>query len=188
MTAFGFAPIGTTDGADYHGKMRDVILDDGANAFVGDMLILGGTALAADTVPRLTPAASAAAGNTLKGALVSIYPDFTDEGSLVTNYHASGADGVGKVCWGEDVIFAAREDALVGPIDGTEIGGSVDLITGTGSVITGISGMALDSSSAALDKAQALNLLQLDLQQGNVFEATVGGTGAIFNVSINPVA
>jgi hypothetical protein len=188
MTAFGFSAIGTTDGSDYHGKMRDAILDDGANMFVGDMMILGGTALAADTLPRITPAASAAAGNTLLGALASIYPDFTDEGSLTRNYHLSGSDGVGKIVEGSEVVYACREDALVDPIDGTEIGGSVDLITGTGSTITGMSGMALDSDSAALDKAQALNLLALNEQQGNVFEATVGGTGAIFNVSINPVA
>ena len=187
MTAFGFAPINTSDGSDYHGKMRDVILDDGADAFIGDMLILGGTALAADEFPRLTPASSAAAGNTLKGALASIYPDFTNEGSLVTNFHDASVqgDGIGKVCWGEDVIFAAREDADGGAMDGTTIGGSVDLITGTGDTISGMSGMALDSSSAALDKVQALNLLQIDLQQGNAFGLS---GGAIFHVSINPVA
>lgn len=187
MTAFGFVPIGTTDGADYHGKMRDVIIDDGANAFVGDMLIRGGTILAADKALRLTPAATAAAGNTLIGALVSIYPDFTDEGSLTRNYHASGADGEGRICYGNDVVYAAREDAVADAISGLEIGGSVDLITGAGNTITGMSGMSLDSSTAAADLVQALEILRLGLAEANDY-VSAGDTGAIFQVKINPVA
>jgi len=188
MTAFGFTAIDTLDGSDFNGKLREIIIDDGAAAFVGDMMILGGTALAADKTPRVTPAGDAAAGNTLLGALMEVFPDFTDEGSLITNYAPAGADREGRIAYGDQVVYLAREDALVGPIDGTEIGGSVDLITGTGDTITGMSAMALNSDTAALDKAQALNLLRLGRSADNAFEATVGGTGAIFEVSINPVA
>ena len=39
---FGFVPIGTTDGSDYHGKMREVeFLDtDAVACFIGDMVKL----------------------------------------------------------------------------------------------------------------------------------------------------
>lgn len=187
MSAFGFVPVGTTDGSDYHGKMRDVILDTGANAFLGDMLVAG-TNLAADETLRVTPAASGAAGNTLVGALVEIYPDFTDEGSLVRNYHASGQDGEGRICYGNDVIFEAREDAVAAAIDGADIGGSVDLIAGAGDLITGVSGHLLDSDTAAANLTQALEILRLGLQQANDFVAPGAANGAIFQVKINPVA
>lgn len=184
-TPFGFVPIGTTDGSDYHGKLRDVILDNGANLFIGDMLI-NSTSVAGDKVQRVETALAATLGALLVGALVEIYPDFTDEGTLVRNYHAAGADGDGRIAYGSQVIYAAREDADTSVIDGTEIGGSVSLIqTTTGDLITGISGQALDSSTAIAGITLPLRILQLDQQQGNDYQVAAGGDGSIFQVVIN---
>ena len=37
----GFVPISTTDGADWHGKLREVEIGAGvANTFLGDMMAL----------------------------------------------------------------------------------------------------------------------------------------------------
>ncbi len=185
-SAFGFSPVGTTDGADYHGKMREIILDDGAAAYMGDMLILSGTILATDKVERMAPAATGAAGNTLVGALTEVYPDFTDEGSLITNYHPAGSDGSGRICYGTDVIFAAREDAVADVISGLEVGGSVDLVTGTPAL--DVSAMALDSDTAAANLTQALKIVRLGEQVSNEFAAAAGDVGAVFHVTINPVA
>lgn len=186
-TPFGFVPIGTTDGSDYHGKMRDVIIDDTIATYVGDMMV-NATNVAADLVKRVDSATGVApAGDTFVGGLVEIFPDFTDEGSLISNFApVSGGDRSGRIVYGSEVIYEAREDAVGELITGDEIGGSVDIITGTGSDITGISAMSLDSSTAAANLTQAMAILQKDQQIANV--GSVGSVGALWQVTINPVA
>lgn len=184
--AFGFVPVDTLDGADYHGKMRDVTIDDTTASFVGDFMSAG-TNVAADENQRVQTSLPADAYAALVGALMEIYPDFTDEGSLITNYAAAGAgDRQGRVVRGDDVIYQAREDALVDPLDGADIGTGVDLINPGGDTVTGMSGMLLDSSSTAAT-GQFL-IRRLGKLADNAFEAVVGGPGAIFEVSINPAA
>ena len=189
MTPFGFVPLGTTDGSDYHGKMRDVVLDTATNSlplFQGDMLA-SITPAVTDKVQRVEQADEASFTDLL-GSLVEIFPDFNDEGSLIANFIAAdSADRSGRVVYGSDVIYAVREDAVGGALDGADIGLAADMAaSAAGDIITGISGQALDSSVAVATTGQFL-LLQLDQQQGNDF-AVSGGVGAIWQVTINPGA
>ncbi len=185
MSAFGFVPVDTLDGADYHGKMRDVTVDDGTASFVGDFMSAG-TQVAADQNQRVRTSLPADAFAPLVGALMSLYPDFTDEGSLISNYApAGGGDRQGRVVRGNDVVYQAREDADASALTGTAIGSAVDLINPGGSTVTGMSGMLLDSSSLAAT-GQFL-VRRLGLLADNAF-ATAGQLGAVFEVSINPAA
>ncbi len=200
----GFVPIGTTDGADYHGKLQVVqfqVLDPVA-AFLGDMVATGsGTsaALATDRYPSVRQAVGAEGAvdtpDTLLGAIVEFLPDFTDEGSLVTNYRTPLTAQSARITHGSAVIYGAECDNAVTALDGTDIGSLVDLTQpagpfvppdiGSGDEITGISGQVLDASSAGTSGTQLLirsfNELQGD-RQG--VPPGVVDTPQIWNVSI----
>lgn len=186
-SAFGFVPFSTTDGADYHGKMRDITIDDTTASFVGDFMS-GDTNVAADQNRRLQTSIVADDASELVGALVEIFPDFTDEGSLISNFApAGGGDRQGRVVYGSDVLYEVREDAVGAALDGADIGLAVDMTVATaGDTITGISGQALDSSFTPTAVGQFL-LHRLGQQSNNVFAIT-GGIGAVWQVSINPGA
>ena len=151
-----FAPIGTTDGSDWHGKLREVNLDAAiANTFLGDMM----TSLAngpadgrAEDVDIATVGDVAAAGavstNQLLGAVVEFTPDFTDEGTLIRNFHLTGAAQLAKLVYGSDVIYEAPANVALAL---TDIGTNKNLSLGAGgSIVTGIGthGIGADSATA----------------------------------------
>jgi hypothetical protein len=124
-----FAPIGTTDGSDWHGKLREVEIAAGvANTFLGDMMALSGTGSAdgrAEGVILGTAGDAGAFGaaggaDDLAGAIVEFVPDFTDEGSLTRNHHATGAIQRGRLVYGPGVIYTAPAItalAIMVPVD-----------------------------------------------------------------------
>ncbi len=142
----GFAPVGTTDGSDYHGKMQDLLLDDGADVFIGDIVDLDTTnAAATDTTLRASKAAAATGSH--YGAVVEFFPNFNDEGTLIKNYHENGdGDQSIRVVFGSVVVFAGADD---GTLDGTDIGSPFDFIDNGGDTITGISGEIVDGAGGA---------------------------------------
>lgn len=164
----GFVPIGTTDGADYHGKLRNLLLDGDQEAHLGDMVVADGTGVAADTVQRVNRAADGAFGNTLLGAIVEFLPDFTDEGSLIRNFHPAGTTIVDdqnvRIAFGSDVLFSALDGT--GDADGTSLGNAGDLAgTAGGDDITGISGQNV--ATDALASTNALIIVRLSELEGD---------------------
>lgn len=161
----GFAPVGTTDGSDYHGKLQDVIIDDAVAAFVGDITIAG-TQVATDEVPRVE-AQQAVTDDSFGGVLVEIYPDFTDEGSLITNYVPAGAgDRGGRVAVGNEVVYVGEDS--IGGIDGTDIGSSFLTALAAGDVITGVSGQTI-SNTAGVAGDVGITILGLQQKVGNEY-------------------
>jgi len=144
--AFGFVPIGTTDGADYHGKMRDVefLAADAVACFLGDMVKLTGTTGTDGFTPVV---AQAAAGDAIIGAIVEFVPDFEDESFLTagSNRLASTARKA-RVCWGSDVLYTAQASTTLVAADA---GQNADLVVAAGSTITGISAMEIGAVIAA---------------------------------------
>ena len=175
----GFTPIGTLSGADYHGKMRRVAFAAGDNVacFIGDLVKLTGTVDATGKYPIV---AQSAAGDASIGVLVSLEPDFTDEGSLTDNHRLASTARIGKVLFGQDVLYTIQEDSDSNAIEITEAGLNCNVIVGAGNAITGISGMELDSTSAA-------NTSSLNVRLHHVYDApdNVLGTNARWVVSIN---
>lgn len=143
--AFGFVPIGTSDGADYHGKLREVeFLDtDAVACFVGDMVKLTGTTGADGFTPVV---AQAAATDAIIGALVSLTPTFEDEGSLTTNYRVASTARKGFVAFGSDVLYAAQASTTLTAADA---GQNADIVVAAGDTITGTSGMEIGAAIGA---------------------------------------
>jgi len=148
---FGFTPIGTSDGADYHGKLREVeFLDtDATAAYVGDMVALTGTTGADGLTPVVT---RAAAGASIIGAIVSFEPTFEDEGSLTLNYREASTARKAKVCFGSEVLYSVQTSN--GTIAAGDFGQNIDLAAGAGNNITGISGMTVDVGTVVGATAQ----------------------------------
>ena len=175
----GFTPIGTLNGADYHGKMRRVAFaaGDAVAAFVGDLVKLTGTVDATGKIPVV---AQSAAGDASIGVLVSLDVDASDEGGLITPLtRAASTARTGQVLFGQDILYKIQEDSVGNAIEITEAGLNCNVIVGTGSNIFG-SAMELDSDSAA-------DTSTLNVRLHHVFDSpdNVLGDNAQWVVSIN---
>jgi len=174
--AFGFTPIGTTDGSDYHGKMREVeFLDtDAVAAFLGDMVKLTGTTGADGFTPVV---AQAAATDAMVGAIVEFLPDFENESFInAGSSRLASTARKARVCFGSDVLYVCQASTTLTAAD---FGQNADIVVAAGSTITGISGMEAGAAIAAGATGQ--------LRLHHVFNTVDNdlGADAQFVVSIN---
>jgi len=178
--AFGAVPIGTSDGSDYHGKLREVeFLDTYATAvYLGDFVKLAGTTGTDGKTPVVE---QAAAGEAMIGAVVSFVPNFDDEGTLSSqsNYKPASQSRKAMVAFGSDVLYEIQEDGDTTPLTAGDSGRNVDIVVAAGSTITGISGVEIDSDTVA-DADGQLRLHHLARKEDNEL-----GEFAIWVVSIN---
>ena len=184
----GFVPIGTTDGSDWHGKMREVEIAAGvADVFVGDMMTLSGTGSAdgrAEGVALATAGnatAFAAVGTTnLAGAIVGFTPDFTDEGSLSRNFHLTGAIQRAKLVYGSQVVYEAPATTV--GLELIDIGSNKNIVVGAGSTVTGVSIHGINGTDvAAVDLGQVRILGASRLENSQV----ITDIGALWRCTIN---
>lgn len=176
----GFVPISTTDGADYHGKLREVEIGSGvANTFLGDMMNLSGTG-SADGRAEGVVLATAGTGNRLAGAIAGFTPDFTDEGTLIRNYHLTGAAQRAKLVYGSDVIYEAP---AITALAITDIGTNRNYAAGAGgSTITGLSTHGIGAAdTAATDQLRILGTTRTEDDDAPAITAV----GAIWRCRIN---
>ena len=183
--AFGAVAIGTTDGSDYHGKMREVefLSSDATACFTGDFVKLTGTTGADGKTPVVT---QAGVGESVIGAVQSFIPNFEDEGTLSStpNHRAASTARKAVVPFGADVLYVIQEDGDTTPLVAADAGQNVDIVVGTGSTVTGISGMEIDSDSKVGTTAQ-LRLHHLSGDIETVFGTATNGVNAKWVVTIN---
>lgn len=174
--AFGFVPVGTTDGSDYHGKMMEVefAAADAVPCHLGDMVKLTGTNGTDGTIPVV---ARADAGDALLGAIVEFYPDFENENYLNQGlYRAASTARKARVVYGKDVIYKAQASTTLAT---ASAGQNADIVVGTGSNITGQSGSELAAATGAGATAQ-MRLLRVSKDVGNAI-----GADAVWECTIN---
>ena len=163
----GFTPVGTLDGSDWHGKLQNVcfLAADSTATFIGDAVKISGSGSANGLYPSV---AQCAAGDRAYGVLVSLEPDFTDEGTLSSaNYRLASTLRYGKVIPFDSGVFSIQEDSVTSTLAVTNIGQNINVIVGAGSTATGLSGMELDSNTAATTNTLIFRILQLDPAQDN---------------------
>ncbi len=182
---FGAVPIGTTDGSDYHGKLRQVqfAAGDAVVAFLGDWVKLTGEGSTDGKIPVV---AKGAANEDLVGVIVSFDPLFSDEGSLSSapNHRTASVLRNAWITWGTQVLYEMQADELVTALTAGDIGRNVDIVATAGSTVTGISGMEIDSDSVA-DATKQLRLHSVSNKLGNSLGSTTAGDNAIWIVSLN---
>lgn len=187
----GFNPISTTDGSDWHAKMREIIIDDAvANTFLGDMMAVAGVVVPASSDGRAESMILGTAGvyvvnssTALAGAVVSFTPDFTDEGSLIRNFHQTGADQLAKLVYGTDVIYESTD--FDGSLALASINTNRNIDTSVaGDTGNGISGMQIGAASNGADGQ--LRVLGFSRQEGDLTAApAIGTTGSKWRVRLN---
>jgi hypothetical protein len=170
---FGAVPIGTTDGSDYHGKLRQVqfAAGDSVVAFLGDFVKLTGEGSTDGKIPVV---ARGAENEDLVGAIVSFDPLFSDEGSLSSapNHRTASVQRNAWITWGTQVLYEIQADELATALTAGDIGRNVDLTAGTtGSTITGISAMEIDSDSVD-DATKQFRLHSVANKVGNSLGST----------------
>jgi len=128
---FGFRPVKHLDGSEFNGQVNKYYIGTGEAAlFVGDMVILSGTA---DTngLPGISRVA-AGTGNPILGAIVDFQADRENQGK--TNHPASTA-GYAYVSDAPDVIYEAQATTIAV----TDVGQNAPITATAGSTSTGTS-------------------------------------------------
>lgn len=164
---FGLLPVRHKNGAPYNNAatMYSVPASDGTALFIGDPVIIAGSANA-DGLATIT---RAAAGARITGVVVGFAPVpgvSTDTGVRVGYRAASTLDNV-LVCDDPTVIYELTEDGVGGFLAVADVGLNVDLIAGTGSAYTKRSGYMLDSSTKATT-TNGVRLEGMSQRVGNV--------------------
>src|SRR5690606_28305518 len=131
--------------------------------YVGDPVALGTTG---DTegVPGVV-IATAGATNPILGVVVGVVPD---PDNLSRTYLPASTAGYLLVADDPDILYEVQEDSLVSTLAATDIGGTANLIAGSGNTLTGLSGWELDSSEADADATDQLLILGLAQRPDNV--------------------
>lgn len=183
-----FVPIGSADGLDWHGKLREVEIASGvANMFLGDMCAGSGTGSADGRAEGVIIATAGDAGafgaaggaDDLVGAIVEFLPDFTDEGSLTRNYHLTGAAQTAKVAAGTQTIFEAP---AITALAITDIMANRNIALGAGgSTVTGISTHGIGAAPSAPDLGQ----LRIIGASNTENSQTITDVGALWRCRLN---
>jgi hypothetical protein len=175
----GLRPVRYRSGAPYNGACNtySVPASDGTALFVGDPVIIGGSA-DANGVPTILRA-TAAGGAYISGVVVGFEPLRTD----LTVLHRA-ASTLRNVFVADDpaLIFEIQEDGIGGALAVTDVGLNVDLIaTQAGSTATGKSGWSADTSTKATTNTLQLRIEGFVQREDN----EVGVANAKILVSIN---
>ena len=173
----GAKPVRHLSGAPWNGKVTRCYVPstDATALFVGDFVKSAGSS-DANGVPTVT---QAAAGNTLRGVVVSIEPNPDNLGQL---YRAASTSQYVYICDDPSVIFEIQEDGVGGAMAATNVGNNGDIVVGSGSTTSGASGMLLDSSDviATTTSTAQLRVMRLVQRPDNAI-----GTSAKWEVLIN---
>lgn len=185
-----FAPITTTDGSDWHGKMREVEIGAAvANTFLGDMMALSGTGSAdgraegviLGTAGDAVAFGAAGTSTDLAGAVVSFTPDFTDEGTLVRNFHLTGTAQLAKLVYGSQVVYQAE---TINALAITDIASNRNIAVGAGgSTVTGIGTHGIGAAPVAPDLGQ-LRIIGASREENDLGVA-ITAVGAVWRVRLN---
>lgn len=182
-TPFGLRPVRHRNGAPYNGAatLYYVPASDGTALYIGDPVVIGGSADAAGVPSAIR--ATAAGGSYVLGAVISVDPVLGAgaNGRSSTTYRAASTERYIWVADDPDLVFEIQEDGVGGALAAANIGQNIDLVSGSGSTTTGLSGFQADSSTAATTNTLQLRLLGFSQKIDN----EPGSANAKMLVSIN---
>ena len=177
---FGLRPVRHLNGNPWNGSTQRCLVEDdyGVALFIGDPVIVTGTAGADDTsgLPVIN-IATEAHSNGVYGVIVSFEPN---PDNLTLKHIPLSTGGYANVCIDPDVIFIIQDNAGA-VLDGGCISGNALLESATaGSTITGLSGWELDAAGVGADITYPLQILQKYMVEGNAM-----GNNCIWEVIIS---
>jgi hypothetical protein len=159
--AFGLMPVRMANGDPYNGAsdMFYVPATDGTALYIGDPVILAGSADSAGVASVTRASASA--------AITGVVVGFGDATSMTAGYRAASTAAYVNVVHGADVLFEIQEDSVGGALAATDIGLNANIIVASGSAYTKRSGVMLDTNTKATDAALPLKIVGLAQRPDN---------------------
>lgn len=145
--AFGLKPVRYASGAPYNGatNVYFVPASDSTALFIGDPVIIAGSADPATGAATITRATAGSAGR-----ITGVVQGFVPTPSIVANgYRLASTACYVLVADDPNLLFEIQEDAAGGALALNAVGLNADLASGTGSTVTKRSGFQLDTSTAA---------------------------------------
>lgn len=145
--AFGLKPVRRSHGGTPNFAAREyyVPASDATALFVGDPVILAGSADASLVYPSVTRA-TAGATNRITGVVVGFRPT---DGIIALGYRAASTEAWALVIDDPDQLYEIQDDSVGGNLAAADIGLNADLVAGTGSAVSKKSGFMLDTSTKA---------------------------------------
>ena len=182
----GFKPVKHLTGAPYNGQANiyEVPAGETIPVFVGDLVVLSGSAATGPYPAVEAPVTAAATSGAFVGAVVGIINTKFDpvSGSMTTGsvsldtpqYRAASTKTYVLVADSPDLIFEAEAD---GAVAAASIGLNVGVVEGdgtasVGSTTTGASGMQVDASSVATTSTLPLQIVGYPNRVDNEINAT----------------
>lgn len=174
---YGLKPMRLLDGSPWNGAVKQYLITSGTDVFIGDPVVLTGTAGAAgvtvngidcEGMPTVAPAA---AGALLLGVCVGKLP--SDQAD--TLHYATG-NQILLICDNPQVVYRVQEDGVVNSLVVADVGENCDMITyAAGSTVTGNSIIAIDSSTHSATNGQFRVLRKAQADTGTANPLSTGG-------------
>lgn len=163
-TPFGLKPVSMLDGSPYSASVRifSTASGDGTAIFVGDPVILSGTAQTIDGVvyPDVDQAAT---GDVIAGVVVGVVSETRDS----LTYRAASTVRRLMVETSPDVLYEIQEVSGGTALTANDIGLNANFVVGSGSTTTGLSGVELNNATEATSNTLDLQIVGLSPRADN---------------------
>jgi hypothetical protein len=155
-TPFGLKPVAHRNGEPYTGSTRiySVPASDGTAIYVGDPVILNGTAQTING-QIYSDVKQAATGDVITGVVVGVVP--TTQDSLM--YRAASTQRLLYVADNPDLVFEIQEVSGGTALTANDIGLNANFVVGSGSTVTGKSGVELNNATEATTNTLDLHIV-----------------------------
>jgi hypothetical protein len=160
---YGLRPVRERDGSPYSGAANTYFVPstDATALFIGDPVILAGSADDSGVAPTVTRA-TAGATNRITGVVVGFQPN---PAFVPFGYRPASTEMYVLVADDPDIEYAIQADA--DGVAAAQIGLNANLTAGSGSTATKKSGFILDGTTPAADATFQLRILGLEPQINN---------------------
>ena len=153
---YGFRPINRVDGMAYAGATRSYAIDDAADIFFGDLVILD--------AGEIKPFAGTDSGFPLGVFMGCSYTNSMGQTVYGQYYPAGAVDGIAKVVVDDQAAYQVVvtdggnvDDSLTA----ANIGSNIAVVLGTGSTTTGNSGMSVDGTDLATTSTYPIRIIDV---------------------------
>ena len=153
---YGFRPINRVDGMPYAGSTRSYAIDDAADIFFGDLVILDGG--------EIKPFTGTDSGFPLGVFMGCSYTNSMGQTVFGQYYPAGAVDGVAKVVVDDQAAYQVVvtdggdvDDSLTA----ANLGSNIAVVLGTGNTATGNSGMSVDGTDLATTGTYPIRIIDV---------------------------
>ena len=161
---FGLRPVRYMSGAPYNGAVNaySTVTGDGTAIYIGDPVIISGTASTIDGV-IYQDVDQAATGDVIVGVVVGVKPESRDS----TIYRAASTARVLYVADDPSLLFEIQEVSGGTALAAADIGLNANFVVAAGSATTGQSGVELNNATEATTNTLDVQIVGFANRPGN---------------------